>query len=79
VKDSLSSLINVKLSKIDAIARELPRVGKRSELKVLADEILRLTETVRRQAYLLEVEKEKEKYVPDLGQMFGGVRNEKKE
>ena len=79
MKDSLSSLINVKLSKIDAIARELPRVGKRSELKVLADEILRLTETVRRQAYLLEVEKEKDRYVPDLGQMFGGVRSGKKE
>ena len=47
-KDSLSSLINVKLSKIEAIVRELPRVGKRSELKVLADEILRLTETVRK-------------------------------
>jgi hypothetical protein len=79
LKDSLSSPINVKLSKIDAIARELPRVGKRSELKILADEILELTKMVRSHAYMLETEKVKERYTPDMGQMFGGVRSGKKE
>ena len=77
MKDSLSSTINVQLSKIEAIAQELPRVGKRSELRVQADEILRLTEMVRRELYMLEVEKAKERYVPDFKQYGGGAAGKK--
>ena len=73
MKDSLSSTINVQLSKIEAIPQELPRVGKRSQLKVQVDEILRLTEMVRREVEMLEVEKAKEQYVPDFRQYGGGV------
>ena len=77
MKDSLSSTINVNLSKIEAIVEELPRIGKRSELKVRADEILKLTAMVRRQAYLLEVEEQKKQYVPDFKQYGGGAAGKK--
>jgi hypothetical protein len=44
--DSTFDLIAVNLSKIESIVQELPRVGKRPELKDRADEILRLTQVV---------------------------------
>ncbi len=65
--DSTLQFLVINLSKIEAIAEELPRIGKRSELKIKADEIMKLTETVRRQVYALEQEKSKDKYTPNLG------------
>lgn len=44
------------LNTIDAIARELPAIGKRSELKVKAHDILLLLEEVRLHASALEKE-----------------------
>jgi hypothetical protein len=70
-------LLAVNLSKIEAIVEELPRVGKRSGLKIRADEILKLTEAVRRQVYLMSVEKEKEQYTPDYKQYGGGAAGKK--
>ncbi len=45
MKDSALEFLVITLSKIEAIAAELPRIGKQSELKVKADEIMKLTET----------------------------------
>lgn len=50
---------------------------KQSELKEKTDEILRLTETVRRLAYALESDKEKGQYVPDFKQYGGGAAGRK--
>lgn len=47
--------LHANLNRMEAILRELPRVGKRSELKVKADELLELAETISRQVRLLEV------------------------
>jgi hypothetical protein len=64
--DSTFDLIAVNLSEIESIVQELPRVGKRPELKDRADEILRLTEVVWRLAYSLNQERQAQKYVPNL-------------
>ncbi|MBA2660078.1 MAG: hypothetical protein H0U72_11260 [Nitrosospira sp.] len=79
MNDTTLQFLVINLSKIEAIAEELPRIGKRSDLKVKADEIKKLTEIARNQAYLIQNEKSKEKYAPDLGQMFGGAKSGKKE
>jgi hypothetical protein len=71
-------LLLVNLSKIESIVEELPRVGRRSELKPKADEILQLTELVRKQAYRLADNKPKETYVPDFKQYGGGAAGIKK-
>ena len=76
-KDSISSTIAVNLSAIEAIANDLPRVGKRSELSVRSEEIIKLVEIVRRQVYMLEVEKINEKYTPDFRQYGGGAAGKK--
>lgn len=49
--------INANLKKIDEILQDLHLVGKRSELKIKADELLRLTEMVRREAYLMSIDR----------------------
>lgn len=79
MKDSIVEFLVINIAKIEAIVRELPRIGKRSELKEKADDILRLTAMVRSQAYALEQERVTAKYMRDLGQMFGGVRSGRKE
>lgn len=79
MKDSIVEFLVINIAKIEAIVRELPRIGKRSELKEKADDILRLTAMVRSQAYALEQERVTAKYMRDLGQMFGEVRSGKKE
>ena len=79
MKDSIVEFLVINIAKIEAIVRELPRIGKRSELKEKADDILRLTAMVRSQAYALEQERVTAKYTRDLGQMFGRVRSGKKE
>jgi hypothetical protein len=66
--------INANLAAIDKIVGELPQIGKRSELKLKADEILRLTEQVRRIAYLMHVAKLNEDRTPDFGKIWGGVK-----
>lgn len=48
--------INANLKKIDEILQGIHLVGKRSELKVKADELMRLTEMVRREAYLMSID-----------------------
>jgi hypothetical protein len=65
-------LLVANVSKIEAIVEEMPRVAKRSELKAKADEILRLTEMVRRQAYRLADSKPKETYAPNFDVLWGG-------
>ena len=79
MSNSTLQFLVINLSKIEAIVEELPRIGKRSELKDKADEILRLTKMIRNQVYIISSEKEKNRYVPDLGQMFGGVKSGTKE
>jgi hypothetical protein len=74
---STIDLLAVNLSKIEAIVEELPRVGKRSELKVRTDEILKLTEMIRRQVYSLKVEQGNEQYTPDFKQYGGGTAGRK--
>lgn len=69
--------LQANLSAIEAIVRELPKVGKRSALKVKADEILRLTELVRREAVLLEQKQITDKYTPDFGKYGGGAAGKK--
>ena len=59
-------LLAVNLSKIEAIVEELPRIGSRRELKVKADEILQLTDKVRRQAYAVADSKKSKTYVPEF-------------
>jgi hypothetical protein len=75
--DPTLEFLVVNLSKIESIVEELPRIGKRSELKAKADEILRLTEMVRQQAYRLVDTKPKETYVPDFKQYGGGTAGKK--
>lgn len=70
--DPALEFLVVNLSKIESIVEELPRIGKRSELKAKADEILRLTEMVRRQAYALADSKPKETYAPNFENLWGG-------
>lgn len=60
------------LEAIEVIARELPGVGKRSELKVKSEEILKLTEMVRREAAALDHERMTAKFTPDLTKLWGG-------
>ena len=54
--------INANLKKIDDILHGIHLVGKRSELKVKAEELAQLVEMVRREAYLMSIAKENEKY-----------------
>ena len=75
--DSTLEFLVVNLSKIESIIEELPRVGKRSELKVKADEILQLTEMIRKQAYRLADSNHVETYVPDFKQYGGGAAGKK--
>jgi hypothetical protein len=70
--DSKLEFLVVNLSKIEAIVEGLPRVAKRSELKAKADEILRLIEMVRRQAYTLADSKPKETDAPNFDVLWGG-------
>jgi hypothetical protein len=69
--------LQANLDSIEAIARDLPKVGKRSELQVKADEILRLTELVRREAVMLEQKQTTGKYTPDFRQYGGGAAGKK--
>ncbi|SCY43895.1 hypothetical protein SAMN05216308_11134 [Nitrosospira sp. Nsp13] len=55
---STINFLAVNLSKIESIVQELPRISSRRELKEKADEILRLTETVRRLAYAVDTKKQ---------------------
>jgi hypothetical protein len=64
-------LLLVNLSKIESILEELPSTAKRSELKVKADEILRLTEMVRTQAYRLAEGDAKKAYAPNFDVLWG--------
>jgi hypothetical protein len=70
--DSKLKFLLINISKIEAVVEELPRIGNRSELKAKADEILRLTEMVRQQAYRLADSKPKETYAPTLDVLWGG-------
>jgi hypothetical protein len=70
MRDSVLEFLVVNLSKIELIVEELPRIGSRRELKVKADEILQLTDLVRKQAYRLGHEKEVEKYAPDFTKLW---------
>ncbi len=56
----------IALTFIEEIVSEMPRMKKRSELTVRADEILKLVEIVRRRVSSLEVDREKEYRVPDF-------------
>ncbi|SHL41596.1 hypothetical protein SAMN05216428_102333 [Nitrosospira sp. Nsp11] len=59
--DESTTRLLANLDAIDKIVRELPTVGKRSELKVKTDELLRLTEMARRELHLLHVATENRK------------------
>jgi hypothetical protein len=61
----------VNISKIEAIVEELPRIGARMEMKAKVDEILRLTELARQQAYRLADSEPKETYAPNLDVLWG--------
>lgn len=74
--DPTLEFLVVNVSKIESIVEELPRIGSRRELKVKADEILRLTEKVRQQAYRLN-SKPVETYAPDFKQYGGGAAGKK--
>jgi hypothetical protein len=65
-------LLVVNVSKIESIVEELPRAAKRSELKAKADEILRLTEIVRQQAYRVADTKLADAYAPNFDVLWGG-------
>jgi hypothetical protein len=75
--DPALEFLVVNLSKIESIVEELPRIGSRRELKVKADEILRLTELVRKQAYRLVDTKPTDAYTPDFKQYGGGAAGKK--
>jgi hypothetical protein len=62
----------VNISKIEAIVEELPRIGSRMEMKAKVDEILRLTELARQQAYRLADSESKETYAPNFDVLSGG-------
>ena len=62
----------VNISKIEAIVEELPRIGSRREMKAKVDEILRLTELARQQAYRLADSESKETYAPTFDVLWGG-------
>jgi hypothetical protein len=47
-------LLDKTLSLIDQIVIELPKVRSRREMKIISDELLRLTESVRRRAQEME-------------------------
>jgi hypothetical protein len=49
-------LLDKTLSLIDQIVIELPKVRSRREMKIISDELLRLTESVRRRAQEMENE-----------------------
>jgi hypothetical protein len=70
--DSKLEFLLVNISKIEAVVEELPRLGNRSELKAKADEILRLTEMVRQQAYRLADTKPTDAYAPNFDVLLGG-------
>lgn len=70
--DESTTRLLANLDAIEAIARELPKVGKRSELKVKAEELLRLTEVVRREVAALDHERITGKFTPDLTKLWGG-------
>jgi hypothetical protein len=61
----------VNISKIEAIVEELPRIGSRMEMKTRVDEILRLTELARQQAYRLADSESKETYATNFDVLSG--------
>jgi hypothetical protein len=69
--DPALEFLLINLSKIESIVEELPRIGKRSELKAKADEVLRLTEIVRQQAYRLADSAPTETYAPNSDVLWG--------
>ncbi|PTR17204.1 MULTISPECIES: hypothetical protein [unclassified Nitrosospira] len=62
----------VNISKIEAIVEELPHIGSRREMKAKVDEILRLAELARQQAYRLADSESKETYAPNFDVLWGG-------
>lgn len=59
--DESTTRLLANLDAIDKMVRELPAIGKRSELKVKADELLRLTEMARRELNVLHVNMENQR------------------
>lgn len=67
MNDHLTAILS-NLNALEAIARSLSAEGKRSNLKVKADEILRLTEQIQRHAHDLDYRRITAGHVPRLGE-----------